>query len=52
MVQRMEQTAGQDGVNGIALRPGLTEEQAEQIFQLGKEAVVFALLKLAKMSGQ
>jgi len=52
MVQRMEQTAGQDGVNGIALGPGLTEEQAEQIFQLGKEAVVFALLKLARMSAQ
>ena len=52
MVQRMEQNAGQDGINSIALGPGLTEEQAEQIFKLGKDAVVFALLTLAKISGQ
>ncbi len=48
----MEQNTGQDGINSISLGPGLTEEQAEQIFKLGKEAVVFALLKLSKMSGE
>lgn len=48
----MEQNTGQDGINSIPLGPGLTEQQAEQIFKLGKEAVVFALLKFAKMSGE
>jgi transposase len=32
----------------ITLGPQLTEAQAEQIYQQGKEAVVFALLELAK----
>ncbi len=48
----MEQNTGQDGINSIPLGPGLTEEQAEQIFKLGKDAVVFALLKFAKMFGE
>lgn len=36
----------------ISLGPNLTAEQAEMIFAQGQEAVVFALLKLAKMLAQ
>ena len=36
--------------DGLPLGPGLTQQQAEAIYQLGKEAVVFALLELAKMA--
>jgi transposase len=36
----------------VSLGPSLTPEAAEQIFALGKEAVVFALLELAKMIGE
>jgi len=36
-------------INGIALGPALTEEQAKAIFALGEEAVVFALLAQAKV---
>ena len=34
----------------ISLGPGLTAEQAREIFQQGEEAVVFALLELARMA--
>jgi transposase len=34
----------------VPLGPSLTEEQARQIFHQGEEAVVFALLKLAKQA--
>lgn len=37
-------------INGIPLGPELTKEQAEAIFTLGKEAVIFALLAQAKMA--
>jgi transposase len=36
-------------INGIALGPALTKEQAKAIFALGEEAVVFALLAQAKV---
>jgi hypothetical protein len=39
--------AEQPKVNGIVLGPGLSQEQAETIFALGKQAVVFALLAQA-----
>jgi hypothetical protein len=35
-----------------SLGPGLTEEEARQIFARGEEAVVFALLTLARMAAQ
>ena len=38
--------------NRLALGPELTEEQAKAIFAFGEEAVVFALLKLAKMAAE
>jgi len=37
------------GVVSVSLGPHLTAEDAERIFAQGKEAVVFALLELAKM---
>src|SRR5688572_28400513 len=36
----------------IALGPQLTAEQARAIFAQGEEAVIFALLELAKLLGQ
>ena len=36
-------------LNGIPLGPDLTSDQADAIFALGKEAVIFALLAQAKM---
>ena len=35
--------------DGLPLGPGLTKQQAEQIYERGKEAVVFALLQQAQM---
>ena len=35
-------------LDDIDLAAGLTKQQAEQIYALGKEAVVFALLQLAR----
>ena len=35
----------------VPLGPALTEEQAREIFAQGEEAVVFALLTLAKLAG-
>ena len=37
-----------DMLGGISLEAALTEEQAEQIYNQGKEAVIFALLELSK----
>ena len=48
----MKQNAGQQNINDISMEQGLSEEQAKAIFALGEEAVVFALLKLAKMVAQ
>ena len=49
-IQRMEaKDAEQHNINGMALGPGLTKQQAKAIFALGEEAVVFALLKQSKM---
>jgi transposase len=45
----MKHNAGQQNINDISLVQGLSEEQAKAIFAMGEEAVVFALLKLAKM---
>jgi transposase len=39
-------------LQNVALGPLLTEEQARQIYQQGEEAVVFALLALAKQSAR
>ena len=36
----------------LPLGPGLTEQQAREIFAQGEEAVVFALLSLAKLAAQ
>src|SRR6266446_6746106 len=36
----------------IPLGPALTEEQARDIFAAGEEAVVFALLRLAKLAAE
>lgn len=44
----METTA--EPLPNVALGPLLTEEQARQIYQQGEEAVVFALLTLAKQA--
>ena len=44
--------AKQHNINSMALGAGLTEEQAKAIFALGEEAVVFALLKLAKLAAE
>jgi len=33
----------------VALGPALTEQQAREIYRQGEEAVVFALLTLARM---
>ena len=41
--------AEQHDINRLALGPGLTEQQAQAIFALFQEAVVFALLKQSKM---
>ncbi len=52
-LQRMEANdAAQYDVNRIAVGPALTAEQAKAIFALGKDAVVFALLELAKMAAE
>ena len=52
-IQRMEANdAEQHKINGILLGQSLSEEQAKAIFALGEEAVIFALLKLAKMVAQ
>ena len=40
--------AGADMLGGISLEAALTKEQTEQIYNQGKEAVVFALLELSK----
>ena len=32
----------------IPVGPDLTEDQAEKIYKLGKDAVIFALLEMAK----
>lgn len=44
----MQLNAKQRILPGIDLTAGLTEQQAEQIYALGKEAVIFALLQLAQ----
>ena len=50
-IQRMQaKEAEQHTIETMALGAELTEEQAKAIYALGEEAVVFALLKLAKMT--
>ena len=52
-IQRMEaRDAEQHNIDSMALGPELTEEQAKAIFAFGEEAVVFSLLKLAKMAAE
>ena len=52
-IQSMEaKDAEQHKINGILLGQSLSEEQAKAIFALGEEAVVFALLQLAKMAAE
>jgi transposase len=52
-IQRMpSKQAEQHNLDDIALGVGLTEAQAKAIFALGEEAVVFALLKQAKMMAE
>ncbi|MFH1614065.1 MAG: hypothetical protein ABIG61_03135 [Planctomycetota bacterium] len=45
----MQLNAKQNILAGIDLAAGLTKQQAEQIYALGKEAVIFALLQQARM---
>ena len=39
-------------INGIPLGPSLSKEQAEAIYAMGKEAVVFVLLTQAKLAAE
>jgi len=39
-------------LTNIDLKAGLTKQQPEQIYALGKEAVVFALLQLAQRAAE
>ena len=45
----MKANTEQNILAGIDLTAGLTQPQAEQIYEQGREAVVFALLKQAQM---
>ena len=45
----MKQSTEQNILADIDLSAGLTQQQAEQIYQQGREAVVFALLKQSQM---
>jgi len=47
----MDHRTGHNGLSGIDLSAGLTEQQAREIYARGEEAVVFALLELARMTG-
>ena len=52
-IQGMKANAAeQHNINSMSLEKGLTKEQAKAIFALGEEAVVFALLKLAKLAAE
>jgi hypothetical protein len=44
----MKENAEHNAVVDMAIGPGLTQVQAERIYEQGKEAVVFALLQLSK----
>ena len=46
----MRLNTGQNILGDIDFAAGLTEQQAEQIYAQGKEAVVFVLLALAKLA--
>ena len=46
----MNLSTEQNVVGNLPLSCGLTKKQAEQIYEQGKDAVVFALLQLAKMA--
>jgi len=48
----MNLSTEQNVVGNLPLSCGLTKQQAEQIYDQGKEAVVFALLQLAKMAAE
>lgn len=48
----MQLNAKQHILANIDLTAGLTQQQAEQIYALGKEAVVFALLQLAQRAAE
>ncbi len=39
-------------VSGIKIGPSLTKQQAEKLYELGQEAVVFVLMTQAKMIAQ
>ncbi len=48
----MKASTEQNVPDNLSLGPGLTKQQAKAIFQLGEEAVIFALLQLAKMAAE
>lgn len=48
----MNLSTEQNVLGNLPLSCGLTKQQAEQIYEQGKEAVVFALLQLAKMAAE
>ena len=39
-------------INGIAIGPSLTKEQAKAIFAMGEDAVIFVLMTQAKMAAE
>ena len=48
----MKPSTEQNVPDKLSLGCGLTKQQAEQIYEQGKEAAVFALLQLAKMAAE
>ena len=48
----MKANTEQDVSGNLPCGPGLTKQQAEQIYEQGKEAVVFALLQQSQMLAQ
>ena len=48
----MKVSTEQNIPDNLSLSPRLTKQQAEQIYEQGKAAVVFALLQLAKMAAE
>ena len=48
----MKANTEQDVSGNLPCGPGLTKQQAEQIYEQGKEAVIFALLQQSQMLAQ
>ena len=48
----MQVNTEQNVLGNLSFGPGLTKQQAEQIYEQGKEAVIFALLQQSQMLAQ